>query len=73
MAAQVNWEELLKMKHPSYTVEVNASLANTCISRCTDVSIQKIYSFICDDKNVSENLKMLYHETIYGTNKDVRS
>ena len=62
MAEQVNWEELLEKKYPSYRVEVQAFLDNAHISRSTDVSIEKIYEAIQDDPKVNAELKMLYHE-----------
>ena len=72
MAAQVNWDELLEKKYPSYTVEVQAFLDTCDISRSTDVSIVNIYKKIQNDSQVNSDLKILYHECIHGTNKDVK-
>ena len=68
----IDWEEILSKKYPSYRVEVMTYLDTVHISRSTDVSIDKIYSVIVHDPNVSENLKLMYHETLYGTNKEVK-
>ena len=68
MAQQVNWEELLGKIYASYTVEVNAFVETTHISKSTDVSIENIYAKIQNIPEVSSNLKLLYHESIYGTN-----
>ena len=72
MAKKINWSELLDKKYPSYTVEVNAFLDTADVSRSTDVSIQNIYQAIRNDDKVDSNLKLLYHETIYGSNKDTK-
>ena len=72
MASKINWAALLEKKYPSYTVEVNAFLDSADESKSTDVSIQNIYQAIRNDPKVDSNLKILYHETIYGTNKDVK-
>ena len=72
MASATNWAELLDKKYPSYTVELNAFLATANVCKGTDVSIQNIYEAIRNDDKVEANLKILYHECIYGTNKDVK-
>ena len=68
----IDWDEILSKKYPSYRVEVQTYLDTAHISRSADVSIDKIYSVIVNDPNVSEALKLMYHETLYGTNKDVK-
>ena len=73
MAEDINWDELLDKKYPLYKIEVETFLDTAHISRSTDVSMVKIYDVIVHDPNVSEVLKMLYHEAIHGTNKDVKS
>ena len=73
MADNVDWADLLEKKYPSYKVEVQAFLDTAHISRSTDVSMNEIYNIICDDPNVSDTLKMLYHEAIFGSNKDVKN
>ena len=72
MDNQIDWAEILDKKYPSYTTEVQTFLDNAHISNSTDVSMIKIYDVIVHDPNVSEVLKMLYHEAIYGCNKDVK-
>ena len=70
---RINWAELLEKKYQSYTVEVEAFLETAHVSKSTEISIQNIYQAIRNDVKVDENLKLLYHETIYGTNKDVKT
>ena len=72
MASQINWSELLEKKYPSYTVEVNAFLDTAQISKSTDVSIMNIYQAIRNDMQIDSNLKLLYHETVYGSNQHVK-
>ena len=69
----INWDEILEGKYPSFRIEVETFLDTQHISKSTDVSMIKIYQAIVNDGNVDEILKMLYHEAIYGTNKDVKS
>ena len=73
MASAGIWEELLERKYPSYTVEVNAFLDTAHVSKSTDVSILNIYHAIRNDMQVDNDLKMLYHESIYGSNKDIKT
>ena len=72
MATNVNFEELLEKKYPSYTVEVNAFLNSLDVASSTEVSIDQIYQAISNDKNIDSNLKLLYHEAVYGTDKNVK-
>ena len=73
MASNIDWASFLDKKYPSYTVEVNAFLDSLDISKSTDVCIENIYLAIRQDDNVNSDLKLLYHETIYGTNRDVKA
>ena len=73
MADQINWAEILEKKYPSYKLEVETFLDTAHISRSNDVSMIKIYDVIVHDPNISEVLKMMYHEAIYGTNKEVKT
>ena len=73
MAQQVDWADLLKKIYPSFTVEVEAFLDTAHISKSADVSIENVYEAIRNDDEVSANLKLLYHESIYGTNKEVKA
>ena len=72
MARQVNFSQFLEKKYPSYTTEVTAFLNSLEIASSCEVSLDYIYQAIKDDKNVDENLKLLYYESIYGSNKDVK-
>ena len=73
MATNIDWSDLLDKKYPSYKVEVNAYLDSLEIATSNDVSIDKIYQAIHYDEDVNENLRLLYHECIYGTDKNVKS
>ena len=73
MASFIDWSELLDKKYPSYKVEVNAYLDSLEIATSNDVSIEKIYQAIKDNEDVSDNLKALYHECLYGSNPSVKS
>ena len=72
MASQVNWKEILDGRYPSYKVEVNGFIESVDISSSTEVSIDHIYDAIKSDPNVCNNLKLLYHEAVYGSNKEVK-
>ena len=72
MASQVNWKELLDGRYPSYKVEVNAFLDSVDISSSTEISMDHIYQAIKSDPNVCDNLKLLYHESVYGSDKEVK-
>ena len=67
------WAPLLKAKYPSYTVEVQAFLDSLDIVTSSEISMEKIYEAIREDPKVNENLKYLYVEAIFGSNKDVRA
>ena len=69
----VNWEEILEGKYPSYRIEVETFLDTVHISNSNDLSMIKIYEVIVHDANVDEVLKMMYHEAIHGTNRDVKA
>ena len=72
MSDQVDWKKLLEARYPSYKVEVNAFIESVDISSSTEVSIDHIYDAIKSDPNVCDNLKLLYHEAVYGSNKEVK-
>ena len=72
MASFINWSELLDQRYPSYKVEVNAFLDSLEVASSPEITIEKVYLAIKDDPQVNDNLLALYHEAIYGTNKDVK-
>ena len=71
--AGTDWETLLKGKYVSYNVEVDAYLESLEIVTSSEISMQKIYFAIRNDASVHENLKALYREALFGTNKEVRA
>ena len=72
MATEVNWSNLLDHKYASYKVEVNAFLDSLDISNSTNVSMAYIYDQIRNALKVDENLKLLYHEAVHGSEKSVK-
>ena len=72
MSSVIDWAAILEKKYPSYMLEVETFLDTIHISRSNDVSMIKIYEVILHDPNIDEVLKMMYEETIYGKNKDVK-
>ena len=72
MSGNINWSDLLEKKYPSFAVEVEAFIDSAHVSKSTDISIQNIYQAIRNDDHIESNLKLLYHKTIYGTNKEVK-
>ena len=68
MANNINFNELLEKKYPSYTAEVTAFLNSLDIASSTEVSINFIYQAIKNDPKVDANLKLLYREALYGHN-----
>ena len=71
MDFEPNWEIVLKGKYNSFNIEVEAYLDSLEIATSTDISASKIYEAIKDSNEVHPNLKMLYREAVYGTNKEV--
>ena len=71
MAVQLNWDELLKERFPTYKSEEEAYLNSLNIANSSDVYCEQIYAAIISDTNVPDTLKALYKEAIRGTNKDV--
>ena len=72
MAENINWAALLDARYASYNVEVTAYLDSLDISSSSEVSIEKIYQAIKDDTEVDSNLKLLYKEAAFGTDKGVK-
>ena len=68
-----DWDALLKAKYSSFKVEVQAYLDSLDISTSTKISIEKIYHAIRNDEKVNSNLKLLYREACFGSNKDVKT
>ena len=67
------WQDLLKERYPMYKVEEKAFAESLKVCNSAYVSADKIYQAIKDDADVATNLKALYREAIYGTNKEVKS
>ena len=64
---------LLKGKYPSYKIEIDTYLDSLDIATSSDISAAKIYDAIRDLAEVNKNLKKLYREALFGSNKDVKA
>ena len=72
MASNLDWDEIFKDRHPAFKVEENAFVASLKICNSTEVAAEHIYRAIKDDKDIPENLKLIYKEAVYGSNKQVK-
>ena len=72
MVSQVDWQEILDGQYLSYTVEVNVFLDSVEVSSSPEISSEIVYDKIKADPYVCDNLKLLYHESIFGQNKKVK-
>ena len=72
MANQVNFNELLEKKYASFTVEINAFLDSCDVSSSNDIAADIIYQAIRNVPKIDDDLKALYREAVYGTNKEVK-
>ena len=72
MDPQIDWSVVLKGKYISYKVEIKAYLDSLDIATSTAISAAKIYEGIKNSTKVHPNLKLLYKEYVFGTNKDVK-
>ena len=73
MDSPVDWDVVLKGKYISFNVEIEAYLDSVDIATSTQISASKIYDAIKDDESVHPNLKLIYKEYLFGTNKEVRA
>ena len=72
MASKIDFSALLDKKYPSYTVEVNTFLERCDVSNSIEIATQFIYDKIKDDGKVYSNLKLIYHEALFGTDKGAK-
>ena len=73
MAEGIDWNKILEGRYPSYKVEVLAFLDSLDISSSNEISAENVYEAIKDDPNVLDNLKLIYKEALYGTNKKAKA
>ena len=62
----------MEKKYASFTVEVNAFLDSCGISSRNDIAMDIIYQKIRNADGVDPDLKLLYHEAVYGRDKLVK-
>ena len=72
MASLVDCTTILEGRYPSYTIEVNTFIESADVSSSPEISAQMVYEAIKSDGKVCDNLKLLYHEAIFGSNKKVK-
>ena len=72
MATSSEWKKLLDARYPSYKVEVRAFLDSLDVSNSNEISAEKVDA-IKFDEDVDDNLKLLYSEAIYGSDKEVKA
>ena len=72
MAKQGKFEAILHKKFASFNVEINAFLDSCEISNSNDIAMDIIYEAIRNEPKIDADLKVLYHEAIYGTDKAVK-
>ena len=68
-----DWQQLLKGKYPSYKIEVETYLENLEVATSSEISARKIYDAIKDLPEINENLKKIYKEALFGSDKEVKS
>ena len=73
MASNIDWSSLLVPRYPSYKLEVEAFLDGLGVSASSDILLHKMYQAIRLEPEVSENLKLLYREALYGTQREVKA
>ena len=72
MGSPVDWTPLLDARYPSYTAEVNAFLESLSVSNSNEITIAKVFEAIRYDDRIEDNLKLLYREAVFGTDKQVK-
>ena len=72
MDSKTQWTQLLEARYPSYKVEVDAFLDSLSVSNSNDITIAKVFEAIRYDDHVDDNLKLLYAEAVFGTDKQVK-
>ena len=73
MASGTNWKKLLEGRYPSYKAEVEAFVESLSVSNSNEVSAQKVFEAIQFNDEIDDNLKLLYSEAIYGSDKEVKA
>ena len=63
------WKAILKERYATYKVEERAFSDSLKICHSNDVSAEKIYDAIKDDNDVPTNLKAMYRDAIFGTDR----
>ena len=73
MASNVqNWDEILKDRYATFKIEENAFVDSLQICNSTEVAALKIYETIRGESDIPENLKIIYHEAVHGSNDRVK-
>ena len=72
MASNIDWTPLLEKKYVCFKVEVNTFLESLDVANSSDIAMAYVYDKIRNDRQVSPDLKALYREAVYGTEKSVK-
>ena len=72
MASKMDWSALLEARYPSYKVEVDAFLESLSVSNSNEITIAKVFEAIRYDDKIDDNLKLLYGEAVFGSDKQVK-
>ena len=72
MASNIDWEDVLKDRFPTFKVEELAFIESLKIANSTEVAAERIYEAIKTNDEIPENLKILYKEAVYGSQEKVR-
>ena len=68
-----DWDEILKPPYSTYQCEEDAYIEISKVTIDNEVAMDFLYdNAIRDNKDVCENLRMMYYEGVHGTNKEVR-
>ena len=68
-----NWTEILKPPYSTYQCEEDAYIEISKITIDNEIAMEFLYeNAVQDNTEVCRNLRLMYHEAVNGTNKDVR-
>ena len=72
MASFTDWDEIMRDRYATFKLEEQGFIESLEICNSTEISAEKIYYTIREADDIPENLKMMYREAVFGTNKAVK-
>ena len=72
MASLIDWDEVMRERYATFKLEEQGFIESLEICNSTEISAEKIYYTIREDPDIPENLKLMYRESVFGTNKKVK-